>query len=885
MTPHMEKSENYPASRYAAVAGVSRKTVRDWLKSVQPASYAVIGGNMTALFDWRSVEKLKSALEARAAQIGDTVENLLRISGPRPAAPNAAGVVGDVGPLDPKTKRPFALRDVHLDDISSAHKLREALRPAFESERAKDLSRSEIEKRGVEDYARAFNQPKGERISRRHFRELLARTRRQAGVLLQYRRLEAYLPEHPRRSGDPDAPAPVTVPAEDFKPIQRAIDGCDPATRNLEARLPIWRASFELYERLVDESGIHYREAGTLIRAFLMDHAPWLAASPDALLKAWNYNWEKQKANQLGDGRKVKGDATREKLQCDLTRQINALDWFIPAARFFYLMSNTARNQGSVPEAVRRTISLPKTPVGWTPGTVKQLLKKLKLKLPPGCPVELRETILARQRNAQPLVPEGIARQIIVNRSIVQQHRSPHAWALDNLSAPGSQRRYFNKETNQREIMLPGDWFGGDDATPGIAVCVPCSEVITPCSQKFGVLIGRFQWLAYHDCRTDKILAWDYVIRPRGSYRAEDVVNGIGAVTRTHGVPRKGWQFEGGTFNARLVRDAINLLGCEHWRTYSPHQKSIEKVFDKVWTQLAVQFPHADMGRYRNENEANCAIYEACKRGNKDPRRYFPTIEQVLAAFSEVIEDPINGHNSKLIVSEQYGRWVPDEFFASGITEQPLRPYDDAMAWIFSPYSVERKVKGAMVSCKVRMFEDFSVPFEFAGDWLALHHGRLVRLHFDPRAPGCKAKVVLLEAHGQFTAGQVLGDAELISETAGYIRMVMGWANDDQRAGYVARQRTNNFMRRETRGVGHGGRPTYAKSEHRDGIGTVQTAERDKPRKDRGTDCEKTGSQDRLRQTLALAPETAAVREAYEPHDPARLAALEQFENDPLNFC
>src|ERR1039458_7306414 len=45
-------------------------------------------------------------------------------------------------------------------------------------------------------------------------------------------------------------------------------------------------------------------------------------------------------------------------------------------------------------------------------------------------------------------------------------------------------------------------------------------------SEKFGVLLGRFQWLAYQDCRTDKILAWDYVVRPRGSYRAEDILYG-----------------------------------------------------------------------------------------------------------------------------------------------------------------------------------------------------------------------------------------------------------------------------------------------------------------------------------------------------------------------
>ena len=87
----------------------------------------------------------------------------------------------------------------------------------------------------------------------------------------------------------------------------------------------------------------------------------------------------------------------------------------------------------------------------------------------PTCPEHIRNLILSRQDAGQPLVPDRIARQIAAPPSIVRLHRSPNAWALDNLCAPGSQRRFFNNATGQREIMRPGDWFGGDDATPGIA--------------------------------------------------------------------------------------------------------------------------------------------------------------------------------------------------------------------------------------------------------------------------------------------------------------------------------------------------------------------------------------------------------------------------------
>ena len=508
-------------------------------------------------------------------------------------------------------------------------------------------------------------------------------------------------------------------------------------------------------------------------------------------------------------------------------------DWFVPAARFFYLLTNRTFNTGSMPEAVRRTVSLPNLPFGWTLTHRARFLKAIgfdgQTGTVPACPAELRENILGRQAAGKPLVPPALARQIIVNKSIVQFKRSPRDWSLDNQSAPGSQRRFTDK-SGDRHIMAPGDWFGGDDATPGIAVCVPCKEVITPVSQKFGVLLGRFQWLAYHDARTDKLLAWDYVVRPRGSYRAEDILNGMGAVVRTHGIPNQGFQFEGGAWNSKLVKQAIALLGCQHWRTYSPHQKAIEAVFNKVWTRLAVQFPHADMGRYRNENEANCKLYEACKAGHQDPRKYFPTLEIIVRVF----EEEVSAHNTKLIVSAQYGRWVPDDYFAQAVSAAPLRKFSAEMEWMFSPFAAERTVKGMMVSCRVPMFENFSVPFDFGADWMPEFAGKKVRLHFNPRQPKCRAKVVLLENSGTRKAGDILGDAELIGETAGHIRYILNWGDDNQRAGYLQRQRVGNFIRRETRGIGTGGRVEYSKSEERDGIAKVSQLEKSNPMTDVG---------------------------------------------------
>ena len=75
------------------------------------------------------------------------------------------------------------------------------------------------------------------------------------------------------------------------------------------------------------------------------------------------------------------------------------------------------------------------------------------------------------------------------------------------------------------------------------------------------------------------------------------------------------------------------------------------------------------------------------------------------------------------------------------------------MGWIFAPFAVERVVNKMIVKCRVPMFEDFSVPFEFNAPWMPLYDGKRVRIHFNPREPKCTAKVILLDNCGTAKAG------------------------------------------------------------------------------------------------------------------------------------
>lgn len=204
------------------------------------------------------------------------------------------------------------------------------------------------------------------------------------------------------------------------------------------------------------------------------------------------------------------------------------------------------------------------------------------------------------------------------------------------------------------------------------------------------------------------------------------------------------------------------------------------------------------------------------------------------------------------------------------------------MEWIFSPFAAERKVHGMLVRCRVPMFEKFSVPFEFGADWLTPFDGKLVRLHFNPRNPKCAAKIVLLEncpgGNGLLRrSGDTLGDAKLIGETAAHVRFILDWADDDQRAGYLARQRVANFVRRETRGIGVGGRVEYSKSERRDGLGEITTIEREGQRPEPVED-EQTQVERRLAQNLSTDPAEATTRRAAKRMTLQEWAMADAFE-------
>ena len=506
----------------------------------------------------------------------------------------------------------------------------------------------------------------------------------------------------------------------------------------------------------------------------------------------------------------------------DLTEAIEGLGWAIAAGRFFNLNINRTVNGGSVPEAVRRLISLPVVPVGWTAGYTRRFLKAIGRpgQAVPEFPAGLREEILAREKAGMPLVPERIARQLVVSKVTVGFHRRPHEAGLNYLSCPGT-AMWRRSAASESFIKRAGDELTADDGTINFPVCIPWTDgrgtaiSAGPCQDKYGVIVGRFQWLPALDVGTRFCPGWVFVARPRSSYRGVDVLTLLRGLIVEHGIWGQ-YAFERGVWKSKLVVEAIKLLKADLQTVHSPHAGGkvfAEIGFNGAWTKLSAHFPQCDLGRFRGDTEMANRTLQACRSGAQDPRRVFPMLAEVTRAFEVMTRE----RNATPVNTSGHGRWVPEERWEQQLGERPMRKLAPELEFAFQPYAMTWRVRGMLVGGRVPLFEDMSVPFDFDAGRLMEFDGARVRVHFDPLAAQCIGTAVLVEEFAGRRAGTVLGTMGQVNETAGYVRMMLG-LEDDGRAGLRAKQQAAKAVRSELRTIlPKGGRGAAESVEH-DGL-------------------------------------------------------------------
>lgn len=428
---------------------------------------------------------------------------------------------------------------------------------------------------------------------------------------------------------------------------------------------------------------------------------------------------------------------------------------------------------------------------------------------------ETAALIRGRVAAGMPPLPRSQARQLRVGETAIRALRSPrNAW-LDYVQSPGSLMLTRDDEGNERYVE-PGEWFTLDDGSINLGCWVP--DLQRPgdkCWERYGVVVGRFQFLLCVDHRSYFIPGFGFTCRPRDSYRAEDLTATMHNVFAEHGLP-KAMVLEHGVSAANLVTRTLRAAGVDIIRASSPHQKVVEMVFDKLWTRLSLL--GGQVGRTRGEEEEIAKLYQACRTGTRDPRTVFCSLRDVLDALKLHIGE----WNAHRVNSDRYGSWIPAEMFAAHGPNQ-LRPFHPEDAWLFSPVATDPlTVQGATVETSVRLLPEISTKFVFGADWLSEYHGSKVHLHFNPLAGECDATAVLAEAVGDRPAGRVIGRLAQIDAIARRTRRVLGYGLDPD-IGRTEAAAAGRALRRSAQAIRPDGRAGRRVEEVRTADGAVRT--------------------------------------------------------------
>jgi hypothetical protein len=594
-----------------------------------------------------------------------------------------------------------------------------------------------------------------------------------------------------------------------FQNLAVVIESINRDDPEREKVLRLWQFAFEHYDQMC-AGGQEKNEAANELRSFLWESAPFLAKSRDALRKQFSYQLKQWKK---GDGIKDRREENGRDLSA-ISQKIIDLGWFIPAAQFFYRLSNLNRYSGSVPEAVRRTISLPVVPEKWS--KKKELLEKLQLAELPSCPPELRAEIVGRERKGLPLVTEPITHKIRCSEAQTRYDRNPTEAALEYCNASGGSK--FTRASGEYVPLRAGQRMMPDDGSINFCVCVPWKFPTSVTSRKYGVLVGRFQLLLFVDTLTQRICARSFVVRPRESYRTEDVLHLYNVFMREHGIPDEIYH-EGHVWNAGRVKDCLDALGVRRQLLHSPHAKqAVENRFNKLWTVLSV-LSGGQIGRYRGEMERENELLRSCRAGATDPRRVFPMFADALALIDQAIAEA-----NATTVDTDVGRWVPDELWAEHLAETPLNKLDDLESWKFAPCYAERVMRNG-VNVKYRLFEDLSVPFNFAAPWMHDFENAHVGVYFDPWGERDSGTLVLRQSWNGKKAGEVLGEATQTNDIASYARLMLDLGSGPNDSARRIRQQQISAMRSNRKAIGAGGDGLVIE-EQRDGISVSSKLER-----------------------------------------------------------
>lgn len=443
---------------------------------------------------------------------------------------------------------------------------------------------------------------------------------------------------------------------------------------------------------------------------------------------------------------------------------------------------------------------------------------------------ETADVVLERRKHGRDMT-SVIKRQLRTTAEVESLYRGNRQF---NLSFQFSPRRNTKLLPNGEEVDLRGgDIIQADDMTHNLAWWVEWPAQDCPCSAKYGVKVTRGQWLPWMDTATLYIRSWQLLARAGESYRGNDIWAGFGFDLMTYGLPRDAVLLEGGIWQGKHVQGipvdhghtdfqqrigGLENLGLQALRSYTPNTKIIENRFATIQKLMGV-FP-GDLGRHAGEFERSSHLLERCRRGDADPRKYFPHMEKV----KEWISGAVAYHNDEEVRGEKYSG-VPRLRYMADVASNPLAQLPGSSYYMFARHKAVVSIAKGLVTCRLAT-QDGSKSYHFTLSPLLSRLGEhfKVACFFDPLALGTTQAALVaadkrtVEVDGRIIKpGDFLGMADLVASVPSFDFAAK--AVDGARAGLDRRKQRKEAVAAELYAAGLDGRTQHSVSIRINGAG------------------------------------------------------------------
>ena len=662
--PHPPDAPLFTAAEIATALGKNRSNVARLLAGVPASGVKIVSGNEARA--WR-VADLPSTLRAG-------LETLTRKMGCQ--SPEIA-----LRQCCEPWKPPVALAECDSSVVECARLLREAMRQPLLRQHAPGLTAAEREVRGIEDYQEVF----GRVITPRHWRDLFARTLRRAGSTPNFDALEIYLPERIKRK-DAGQAAQATRTANETEDrlrdfIAAFADVSNPTVRERES---LWTQAMEETQSLMD-AGESFNRACRIVRAALRKFAPFLAASPEALQKAFARKlaaWQATggAAQSMADGRR---------------NNTGNHDGFELPDEDALLIEHFAsqRYHGHIAAAWRDVYS-------------HDLLS----------PATIQHYQLSPNKSHVP----GKVREAIGSRVEIYMKMKVATRAADMLDPHLS---------TTRERLFSCQVIQGDDFTMPLYYYIP--------DGRGWFTLTRGQVLLFNDFRTNRILVWATI--PEKQYSSLNIWTSLKRAFLENGIPELLY-FEAGVWkNSAILTGKKNTLGSaaevvqglrefgiQFTHAKSPRAKPIEKIGGMAQDLMEGEPGYCGRDERRDLPAHTKEILQRVRSRKVHPSTCLYSFEQWNARLGEIIAQ----YNSTPQQSMHIKDLSPDQAFVKfeNTANPPVRLTPD-LGFLLSHHEVKEVTANGIA------FQIGNKQFRYYGPEFAQHVGRRVLAGFDPEMP------------------------------------------------------------------------------------------------------------------------------------------------------